>query len=653
MIDATVLACYTVRKEICYSFAIVAKVMQFMAIEDEDQQPPYISYPDLRKPRYRRQEAIRDIIQSNIDNKRPPCYNLCIRSLGELLWILMTCHWRGGLVESIGALGRDVSWFQRSRKRQDSATFQVADLQGLIARDLDVRWVDLEGALLQNANFQVADLSFANLCYAELSGTILTNTALTDTVIINQQRADDLSQLRQNLPSSHPYAGVEIRSRNELLWIMRREHWSGELEPGDNARADLCGAILTSIDFSGADFIGTDITNAVLLDDDEAQDFRKRAEENRENHQPPYKDVPIRERRELLWIMRENGWSGEPDPGQLDRADLRLADLRHAQLAKADLEGAILNRAKIEGVNLNRSRLCSAKLIRATGQFAQMQEADFTGAILDHSRLKSANFVGANLFGAHAAYMHLEQASLAQARLSVADIRGTDFRGGVFCGADLRGAKVDAATSFIDVTLDDRVRLGDIVWYGNPLTQIDWNNVTRIGDELEIAGSDGDDRAMAYRDAIRAYRGLWTALRRQGIYVPASRYRLREKRLERQFLREQQQWFDWFSSLRSDAVAGYGEEPWKALIMFCLVVVGYTALYYLVANVQSPLIPTADHSALNIIDCLKLSLTVFQGRTQQMGPVTFMLGVSETLLGAYILLAFTVLNTQKILGKPE
>ena len=651
-IDPTMPACYTVRKGIYNSFGNVAKVMHFMMTEDQNQQMLYSSYPDPRKPRYRRQEIIRDTIQSNKDNKQPPCHSLSIGSLGELLWILMICNWHGGIVESIGESGRDASWFLRSRRKQDNTALQAADLQGIIARNLDLRWANLEGALLQDADFRGTDLSSANICYTELSGTMLTSVILSDAEIISQQRADELTSLRKNAPLP-PYAGVEIRSRNELLWIMRKESWSGDPEPGANKRADLRAANMVNVDFSGVDFIGADITDTILLDDAEVKRLRGLAAENRRNERPLYYDVPIRERRALLWIMQEERWSGDPEPGDYANADLRGADFRHAQLANADLEKADLSRAKLECANLNGARLGSARLVRVTGQFAQLQNADLKGARLDHSQLKSADFRGADLLGARATNMQLEQACFRDAGLSVANVCGTDFRGADLRGSDIRGAKVNAATSFIDVELDNRVHLGDIVWFGNPLTQIDWDKASTIGDECDIEEAVGNDRAIAYRDAIRAYRGLWIALRRQGIVAPASRYRLREKRLERSLLWEQGKWFQSFASLRADLVAGYGEQPWKSLVMFCLIVLLYTGLYWVVANIPWSAIPATDHTALNIFDSLKLSLSAFQGRTQQMGPVTFFLGISETLLGAYVLLAFTVLNTQKILGKPE
>ena len=92
-----------------------------------------------------------------------------------------------------------------------------------------------------------------------------------------------------------------------------------------------------------------------------------------------YEGVAIRTRGELLWVMRERGWSGW------------VHDLA-AGYKPANLSGAHLNNANLSGANLIRANLRGAHL-----EWANLRGADLTGAELDGANLDGADLDGADL----------------------------------------------------------------------------------------------------------------------------------------------------------------------------------------------------------------------------------------------------------------
>jgi len=94
-------------------------------------------------------------------------------------------------------------------------------------------------------------------------------------------------------------------------------------------------------------------------------------------------------------------WSGK----NLDRADLRDADLCGAILRDADLRDADLC-----GANLDRADLCGANLYRA-----DLRDADLCGVNLCRANLCRADLCGANLRGANLRGADLYRADLRDA----------------------------------------------------------------------------------------------------------------------------------------------------------------------------------------------------------------------------------------------
>ncbi|HEX8033920.1 MAG TPA: pentapeptide repeat-containing protein, partial [Ktedonobacterales bacterium] len=172
---------------------------------------------------------------------------------------------------------------------------------------------------------------------------------------------------------------------------------------------------------------------------------------------PPYADVHIRTRGELLWVLRERGWSGEHDaytvkyiikprgesyePANFSGVNLSHVCLRDVYLRIADLSGANLVFADLRGAHLADANFSNADMGRINLSAAELRHANISGA---HMR-------EANLSGANAHYSNLEYTRLHRANLK---------------GTVLHGARMDPATVLSDVTFDSHTWLGDVIWNG-------------------------------------------------------------------------------------------------------------------------------------------------------------------------------------------
>ncbi len=150
-----------------------------------------------------------------------------------------------------------------------------------------------------------------------------------------ERQAELEAAYQQNLAAGrHPYAGVDIRTGGELLWIILKRRWSampwgdarsGESPTGQAAAelaARLSGARIFGIDLSGA-MAEEDLTRALqaLADAFQSPPDRERQAEleaayraNITARRPPYQGVEIRTTGELQWIMRQRHWSWSSSP---------------------------------------------------------------------------------------------------------------------------------------------------------------------------------------------------------------------------------------------------------------------------------------------------------------------------------------------------
>jgi uncharacterized protein YjbI with pentapeptide repeats len=103
--------------------------------------------------------------------------------------------------------------------------------------------------------------------------------------------------------------------------------------------------------------------------------------------------------------------------GRLNNADFRAANLAEANLLGADLSLASFGSANLSGANLSKANLRETNL-----EGASLNRADLSGAHLHIARLGEANFSGANLIGAD-----FSEANLYNADFSWAEMGGTIF----------------------------------------------------------------------------------------------------------------------------------------------------------------------------------------------------------------------------------
>lgn len=161
-----------------------------------------------------------------------------------------------------------------------------------------------------------------------------------------ERRAELHAAYETNVAAGRPpYAGVIIRTRGELMWILAERGWDGEHDaytvkyvlaprgqtslPADLRQANLSHAVLGDVllrraDLAGANLVFADLRGAHLAD-----------------------------------VHLAHADLGR---GSLAEAELNYADLSHAHLREATLSGANLQYANVAGARLYRADLRGAML---------------------------------------------------------------------------------------------------------------------------------------------------------------------------------------------------------------------------------------------------------------------------------------------------
>lgn len=119
-------------------------------------------------------------------------------------------------------------------------------------------------------------------------------------------------------------------------------------------------------------------------------------------------------------LQRADLRGAQLDHADLRGTDLRNSDLRGANLERADLRGALLRGADLRGAVLRRSNLIDADLREADLRRADLSHSDFRGARLGRSALR-----GAELWSAFVGNASMEGAYLEGVEMSRADERGS------------------------------------------------------------------------------------------------------------------------------------------------------------------------------------------------------------------------------------
>ncbi len=374
-------------------------------------------------------------------------------------------------------------------------------------------------------------------------------------------------------------------------------------------------------------------------------------DENRQSGRPFFAGVQITSIQEIYWIVQECGWVEYPDERSEKAVDLsgailysddtdskidfRSVSWRYANFRGADLQGASLSGAYLEDADfseadlgevelneaiLERANFTRAYLVKARMNNAHLDGAIFIDALLDQVEMNGASLTRANLCRARLNRAILRSAHLYKVNLSSAHLGHADLR-----GADLRGAVFDDKTILSKIKLSSQTRLGDIDWNDASLAHVDWTGIRTLGDEILIANrgklireeNKGAMRVTEYRfliskvcrDVARAYHGLVVTLERQGLDVPASRFRVREQRMEKHALRFENRRGAWVFSSLLDSVAGYGERPGNVIVWYLIVVSFFALGYYLTTNALPP-----RNDQLSPLGAIFLSILSFHGR---------------------------------------
>jgi hypothetical protein len=344
--------------------------------------------------------------------------------------------------------------------------------------------------------------------------------------------------------------------------------------------------------------------------------------------------------------MAKHGWSGQESEYTIKYEliprgrTVERVNFSGAWMAGIDLSGMVLRRANLTGANLVRANLRGIDLV----------DSDLSGADLGYADLREANLIWANLSGAH-----LREANLSDARLVFATLHGAGFARCDLRGAVLTHARMNPATLLGNIQLDARTRLRDIAWNGASLTQIDWAQTSRLGDEIQerfVAAEHGRQTAMLpprWEAAARTYQQLAVVLREQGVSDAAARFAYRSQVLQRRVLRQQGHLLRASGSWLLDLVSGYGYKPMRSFITYLLVIVSFAALYFMLRESVSP--------ALTPVDALIFSVTSFHGRGFAPGEVVSLhnpltiLAACEAVLGLLIEITFIATFTQRFFAR--
>ncbi len=362
---------------------------------------------------------------------------------------------------------------------------------------------------------------------------------------------------------------------------------------------------------------------------------------NEQAGRPPYYRVHIRTLGELQWVMRERGWHADIDSNHRD-----TMAMQGQYVPATDLRDVNLSGANLQGVSLIMADLANARLRGANLKGARLVDVNFTGARLRGADLSNTSLRFANFTSAHC-YM----VSLTGADLSYANLEGARLARANFSSADLTGARFDVASILSESTFDDNTILRDVTWNGVPLARVDWSQVRRLGDEIPVQAATGrKERIQECRDAVRAYNGLASALRAQGLAVPASYFRLREQRLSRRTLRLERRYGAWLFSAVIDLVSGYGEQPGRAFVAYLAVVSAFAAVYWSVSNFLR-----ADSARLRWYEAIVLSISSFHGRgffpsMIGLGDPLAVIAALEAVIGLFIELIFIATFSRRFLG---
>jgi uncharacterized protein YjbI with pentapeptide repeats len=387
---------------------------------------------------------------------------------------------------------------------------------------------------------------------------------------------------------------------------------------------------------------------------------------------------------------------------QLQKANLKGAQLQEAYLSSAQLEGANMQGAQLQGADLREAHLQEANLVKAG-----LQEAHLSGACLKEAELSLAQLQGAHLIGAQLQKARLIRTELQGADLLAAKLQEADLYGAQLQGANLGAAKLQEANLFgaqlqgaqFVETQFEKTQLGnsrfadkngvgpcvaDVIWGDTNLAVVDWSQVKILGDEYEAkrkkytekSGSERvgqrktqKDQLMDYEVAVRANRQLAVVLQAQGLNEQAARFAYRAQLLQRRVF-----WFEmvqpkvklrqrgqaigaWFFSWFLYLLAGYGYKPLRSFLAYLFVIIGFAISYYLLGlhDVVGPHHVFGPYH-LTWYEAIVVSMTAFHGRgffanQFQPGDPQAFVAAFEAFVGLIIEVTLIATLTRRLFGQ--
>ena len=244
------------------------------------------------------------------------------------------------------------------------------------------------------------------------------------------------------------------------------------------------------------------------------------------------------------------------------------------------------------------------------------------GYALTHSDLYRAN-----LRGAHLRNLDLSHSSLMKANLK---------------GANMHGAK-----------LHNTNMLGTIFDKAN-LDSVDWGEHV-LQENLAHQSSDPTEKKHLFHEAEEVYRNLRIVHDNQGYGLLAGHFFRREMIMQRYQLPLFS--LERLASKLLDVFSGYGEQPFKVVLLSVNAILIYAVLYALLGvRFEGTIISMSLNEGFmfnlnRFLECLYFSVVTFTtlgyGDVTPVG-ITRMVAASEAFMGAFILAIFVVMVVKKI-----
>jgi uncharacterized protein YjbI with pentapeptide repeats len=337
-----------------------------------------------------------------------------------------------------------------------------------------------------------------------------------------------------------------------------------------------------------------------------------------------------------------------------------------ANLASCNLAGVHLERAVFGGANLTAANLNGAYLAGASLDLAQCNGADLRG--IDFSLETSFKrtilgqdsqtpWTGSAPRGP--AYKAARTALVVSivVGIGVGAWLGPRLLDGIIWGmlmGALAGFYVGLGVGFLIGLRLARVTrfatsIGGIDWSLIDVSQLNWDDVTKFGDEHWAESSDD----LSMYEVIKLYRGLAHRLREDGFLASADRLTYRSLVVQRQIRLRESGIPSFVGSFLLDALAGYGFKPMRTLGVYIVTVLGFAAAYFYLT--PPPGVAFSPWAALF------LSMASFHGRgffpgtndaTHLLAPDAPMvaLAAAEALFGLFVEISLIATFTQRFFG---